>query len=44
MLGSIKNIFYLTEEKQSDPAEWIVFYTHEHMVAQNREQMGSKKQ
>lgn len=41
---SIKNIFYPTEEKRSDLLEWIMFYTHEHMVAQNWEQMGYEKQ
>lgn len=43
ILRSIKNIFYPTEEKRSDLLEWM-FYTHEHMVAQNREQMGYEKQ
>lgn len=44
MLCSIKNIFYPTEQKPSDLLEWITFHTHEHMVAQNGEQMGYEKQ
>lgn len=40
---SIRNIVDPTEEKWPNPAEGVAFYTHEHMVAQNGEQMGHKK-
>ena len=40
----LKPHFIQMEEKRPDLSEWIAFYTREHVVAQNREQMGYGKQ